>query len=225
MNSSNHSCFSQGDPFMYIQKLPAIQDADEFFDYIIDLLDKYAKLGPIPGIMLPFIEAFLPFLPLAVFVMANSVAYGLLKGFLYSWIGSFLGSISVFLIIRKYSTRRFLAKVRNNKQVVRVTSWVDRHGFGLMFLLLCFPFSPSSVINIVAGLAKISNQRFILAVILGKAVMIFSLAYIGVSIFEFAKNPLKTSIIVICIVAFWGLGKFIEKRFINGQAKKRDVSS
>lgn len=205
---------------MYILKLPAFQDADEFFDYIIDLLDKYAKLGPIPGIMLPFIEAFLPFLPLVAFVMANGVAYGLLKGFLYSWIGSFLGSISVFLLIRKFSNRRFLTKVRNNKQVIRVTSWVDRHGFGLLFLLLCFPFSPSAIINIVAGLAKVSTQRFVLAVILGKAVMIFSLAYIGVSVLEFAKNPVKTSIIIVCIVAFWGLGKFIEKLFINGQAKK-----
>src|SRR5690625_2702516 len=105
--------------------------------------------------------------------------------------------------------------------LVLVILLIYRHCFDLLFLLLCFPFSPSSVINIVAGLAKISTQRFILAVILGKAVMIFSLAYIGVSIFEFAKNPLKTSIIVICIVAFWGLGKFIEKRFINRQAKKR----
>src|SRR5690625_7398142 len=122
---------------MYILTIPAIRNADELFDYIIDLLDKYAKLGPLPGIMLPFIEAFLPFLPLVVFVMANGVAYGLFKGFLYSWLGSFLGSISVFLIIRKYSNRRFLAKVKNNKQVIRITSWVDRHGFGLIFLLLC----------------------------------------------------------------------------------------
>src|SRR5690625_4956764 len=209
MTSSNHSCFSQGDPFMYIQKLSAIQDADEFFDYIIDLLDKYAKLGPIPGIMLPFIEAFLPFLPLFVFVMANSVAYGLLKGFLYSWIGASLGSIAVFYLIRKFGHKKLLLKVKQNRQVTQVTAWVERHGFGPLFLLLCVPFSPSSLINIVAGLSNVRNQQFIMAVLLGKAVMIFSIAYIGSSMVEFAQNPIKTIVVTISIVIFWIIGKWL----------------
>ena len=49
------------------------------YDYIMELLNNYESLGPLPGILLPFIEAFLPFLPLIVFVLANGAAYGLLK--------------------------------------------------------------------------------------------------------------------------------------------------
>src|SRR5690625_3492420 len=105
------------------------QDADAFFEYVIDLLDKYEKLGPLPGILLPFIEAFLPFLPIFVFVMANSAAYGLFKGFLYSWLGASLGSIGVFLTIRKLSNRKFMIKITNNKQVYKVTQWVKERGF------------------------------------------------------------------------------------------------
>lgn len=195
--------------------ITAVEEASEFFDYVIEILDKYEKLGPIPGILLPFIEAFLPFLPLFAFVMANSAAYGLLKGFLYSWLGSSLGSIAVFFIIRKFGNKKLLMKIKNNRQVIHVTSWVERHGFGPLFLLLCFPFSPSSIINVVAGLSNVSKQQFILAVLLGKSVMIFSIAYIGSSIFEFAKNPVKTIIITICIIIFWGLGKLLEKKLIK----------
>lgn len=195
--------------------ITAVEEASEFFDYVIEILDKYEKLGPIPGILLPFIEAFLPFLPLFAFVMANSAAYGLLKGFLYSWLGSSLGSIAVFFIIRKFDNKKLLMKIKNNRQVIHVTSWVERHGFGPLFLLLCFPFSPSSIINVVAGLSNVSKQQFILAVLLGKSVMIFSIAYIGSSIFEFAKNPVKTIIITICIIIFWGLGKLLEKKLIK----------
>ncbi|MGM8366093.1 TVP38/TMEM64 family protein [Virgibacillus sp. W0181] len=187
-------------------------ETQEFDEYIIELLNDYESLGPIPGIVLPFIEAFLPFLPLVVFVIANGAAYGLLKGFLYSWIGSSLGSILVFLVIRKLGDKRIFQVIRKNKQVKKVTSWLERHGFGPLFLLLCFPFSPSSVINVVAGLSKISIQQFILAVLLGKTVMIFSIAYIGSSIFEFAKNPVRTIIVGIGIVLFWVVGKYIEKR-------------
>lgn len=185
---------------------------EEFSQAIIELLQDYERLGPIPGIMLPFIEAFFPFLPLIVFVLANGAAYGLFKGFLYSWIGASLGSIVVFLIIRRLGNKRIFQVIRNNQQVQRVTDWLSKHGFGPLFILLCFPFSPSSVINVVAGLSKVSTQQFILAVLLGKSVMIFSIAYVGSSLIEFAKNPLKAFIVGISIILFWLFGKYIEAK-------------
>src|SRR5690625_6755730 len=132
---------------MNISTEEAIEEASDFFDAVIELLNTYEKIGPLPGILLPFIEAFLPFLPLFVFVMANSVAYGLLKGFLYSWLGSSFGSLAVFYLIRTFGHKKIFMKIKQNKQVQSVTSWVERHGFGLLFILLCFPFSPSSEIG------------------------------------------------------------------------------
>ncbi|SFD37406.1 Uncharacterized membrane protein YdjX, TVP38/TMEM64 family, SNARE-associated domain [Lentibacillus persicus] len=187
-------------------------EQDKMDEYILKLLNEYESLGPLPGILLPFIEAFLPFLPLIVFVFANAAAYGLWKGFIFSWIGACSGAVLVFLAIRKLGDKRIFQIIRRNKQVRRVTAWVERHGFGPLFLLMCFPFSPSSVINIVAGLSKISVQQFILAVLLGKSVMIFSLAFVGSSIFEFAKNPVRTIVVGICIGLFWLFGKYIERR-------------
>lgn len=194
----------------------------ELFDKVFEILDKYEQLGPLPGVFLPFIEAFLPFLPLFVFVIANSLAYGLFKGFIYSWIGSVLGSIAVFLIIRKLGNKNIFNKIKNNKTVLKVTSWVEHHGFGPLFILLCFPFSPSSVINVVAGISKVSKLQFFLAVILGKSIMIFSMAYIGSSINEFAKSPIRTTIMLISIVIFWSFGKYIESK-VSRKAPKEKV--
>jgi len=195
----------------------SIQDVNDLLHDVQALLDKYEKLGPLPGILLPFIEAFLPFLPLFVFVMANSGAYGLFKGFLYSWIGSSVGMIVVFLIIRKFEDKRIFQKLRADRRVKTVTSWVERNGFGPLFILLCFPFSPSALINLVAGLSKVRIQQFILAVLLGKTVMVFSVSYIGSSITEFAKHPLKTVIIIGCIVCFWLFGTYLEKKLLRRQ--------
>lgn len=182
------------------------------YEYLEQLLETYERLGPMIGVFLPFIEAFLPFLPLIVFVFVNIATYGLFQGFFYSWLGSSLGSIAVFYIIRNLGRNKFIRNIRTNKQVLKVTSWVDRHGFGPLFLLLCFPFSPSSIINVVAGLSNISIQGFILAVLLGKLVMIFSLAYVGASILAFAKHPFRAIAVGLGIGLFWLIGKHIEKK-------------
>lgn len=197
---------------------------NEFFEFVKELLSDYEKLGPLPGILLPFIEAFLPFLPLFVFVLANGAAYGLFKGFFYSWIGASLGSIGVFLIIRRLGNSKLFVKVRHNNQVRRVTGWVEERGFGLLFILLCFPFSPSSVINIVAGLSRVGVYQFVLAVLLGKSVMIFSIAYVGSSVLEFAQNPVRTIVVSICIILFWIFGKYLEKKLLHKVEKRKKIN-
>lgn len=192
-------------------------------EFMSEILGEYESLGPLPGVLLPFIEAFLPFLPLVVFVIANAAAYGLIEGFLLSWIGASTGAVIVFIIVRKLSGKRWVRRIRENKQVNTVTTWVEKHGFGPLFLLLCFPFSPSSVINVVAGLSNVSIKQFILAVFLGKSVMIFSISYVGSSITEFAQHPVRTIVVGVCIVLFWVIGKYIEKR-LDKRAKIKETS-
>src|SRR5690625_7111034 len=117
-----------------------MKDADDAYQFALEILEKYEQLGPIPGIALPFLEAFLPFLPLIVFVLANGGAYGLFKGFLYSWIGSSFGMIVVFLIIRKYEDKRIFQRLKADRRVKKITSWVDLIDFELFFISIFFHF-------------------------------------------------------------------------------------
>ncbi|MFC7063555.1 TVP38/TMEM64 family protein [Halobacillus seohaensis] len=202
------------------EEIKYMAENDRLFDYAIDQLEQLERFGPLPGILLPLIEAFLPILPLVAFVLANAVVYGLFKGFLYSWIGAVTGSVLVFLLVRKLGQQRFFHFISRHKQVKRVMNWVEEHGFGPLFLLMCFPFSPSSIINVVSGLSNVSRQQFILAAVLGKSVMIFTIAYVGSSIASFAQNPVKSIVVGICILTFWIIGKLVEKK-IQKKAEKR----
>ncbi|MFQ3543817.1 TVP38/TMEM64 family protein [Halobacillus rhizosphaerae] len=204
-----------------LEQLKQMAENDRLFDYIINQFEQFKSLGPLPGILLPLLEAFLPILPLVGFVLANSVVYGLFKGFLYSWIGSAAGAVLVFLIVRRLGQQRFFRFISRHKQVRKVMSWLEEHGFGPLFLLMCFPFSPSSIINVVSGLSKVNRQQFILATLLGKSVMIFTISYVGSSIASFAQNPVKTIVVGACILLFWILGKYIERR-IQKKAERRN---
>ncbi|MDX8361287.1 MULTISPECIES: TVP38/TMEM64 family protein [Bacillaceae] len=180
---------------------------------ILSVLEEYRSLGPLPGIFLPLIEAFLPFFPLFVFVMANAAAFGLWLGFIFSWIGACAGSIAVFFLVRKFGQQRFFSFVSRHPKVKSLMNWVDRHGFGPLFLLLCFPFTPSAAVNIVAGLSNVRVPQFILAVLCGKMVMIFTMSWVGYDIAALVHQPVRSIIVIIIIFILWVVGKRLEARF------------
>jgi uncharacterized membrane protein YdjX (TVP38/TMEM64 family) len=202
----------------YIMNIDMLKDLFTL-ENIMDVIDKYRSFGPLPGILLPMLEAFLPFLPLVVFVMANASAFGLWLGFLFSWVGASLGALLVFLLVRRYGHGRLFGVLRRNRQVKRLTTWVDRHGFGPLFLLLCFPFTPSALVNIVAGLSKISIAQYMLAVLTGKMVMIFTISFIGYDIISLVKQPLRTAVVAGVIFILWLVGKQVEIR-LNKKLEK-----
>lgn len=182
------------------------------WDTLTNLTQDYRALGPIIGILLPFLEAFLPFLPLIVFIVANVTAYGLLFGFLISWAGSVIGAYTVFLVIRKYGRARVLGFITRHEKIQKLILWVERNGFGPLFLLICFPFTPSALVNIVAGLSNMKKKTYLWTVTLGKLIMIFIVSFIGSDIKALITQPVRTAIVVIIIGILWFVGKRVEKR-------------
>ncbi|WP_276356282.1 TVP38/TMEM64 family protein [Cohnella caldifontis] len=177
------------------------------------LLDRYSALGPLPGILLPLLEALLPFLPLVVFVIANASAYGLWAGFLYSWIGVCLGAMLVFLLAR-WIGRRYGARIRKRyPKTERFFTWMERKGFTPIFLLSCFPFSPSVLVNVSAGVSNMPLHSFLTAIVLGKAVMIFTLSFLGSDLQAMIDQPWRLIAAVAVLVVMWFGGKKLESRF------------
>jgi uncharacterized membrane protein YdjX (TVP38/TMEM64 family) len=186
----------------------------DFFslENIEELAQNYRALGPLIGILLPFIEAFLPFLPFFAFVFANASAYGLWLGFLLSWTGTVAGSYCVFLLVRKYGRARFMKFMMRHEKVKKLIHWVERNGFGPLFLLICFPFTPSSLVNVVAGLSNIRKQYYLLTLIAGKFVVVFMISYVGYDVRALFTEPLRTAIVLVVIVLLYVIGKKFEKR-------------
>lgn len=181
-------------------------------DKIIELSHHYRALGPLIGLLFPFIESFLPFLPLFVFVFANASAYGLWYGFLLSWVGTSAGSYAVFLLIRKYGQARIFRFLTKGARVQKLIKWVDRNGFGPLFLFICFPFTPSALVNLVAGLSDIKKKHYLFTLLAGKFVMIFTVSFIGSDLKALLTQPIRTAIVVGIIILLWIVGKRIEHR-------------
>lgn len=187
---------------------------------IQQFLQQYRALGPFPGILLPLAESFFPPLPLILFVVGNGAAYGFLYGSLLSLIGTCTGSVIVYWIFRKLSDRRFGRWIKKNRKIRSTLYWLEQHGFGPLFLLFCFPFTPSSLVNVASGLSGLNFRSFLLAVLLGKTIMICFVSYIGDSWLDLFYNPLKFLVIAGVVLILWLIGKQVEKRVAEGKTSR-----
>ncbi|MDF2948753.1 MAG: conserved rane protein of unknown function [Sedimentibacter sp.] len=171
------------------------------------LFDYVEKIGPLAGIMLPIIEAFIPILPLVGFVIINVTVFGFLFGYLYSWIGNCIGSFLLFLMIRKIGGKRFEAKIQGSKYRGTLEK-IKKKNTTVLFILYCFPFTPSFLISGTAALSNMDTQYFLITMLPSKLIMILSLAFIGENVSSFFVNPIKSVLYILFIL------------FINFASKK-----
>ncbi|HHZ00171.1 MAG TPA: TVP38/TMEM64 family protein, partial [Tissierellia bacterium] len=127
----------------------------ELADYSEIFVNYVETWGPLAGILFPVVEAFLPILPLVGFVIMNVAVFGFFFGYLYSWIGNCLGSFLLFLLLRKVGAKKIEEKIRRSKFRTTLEK-VKRKQLNLLFLLYCFPFTPSFLLS---GAAALTNMR------------------------------------------------------------------
>lgn len=186
-------------------------------------MDQYAALGPLLGILLAALESIFPPLPLFAIVMTNVNAYGFWAGALFSWIGTVTGSTLVFLLFRWVSKRRMRAYLLRHARMRRFLQWVKRRGFTPVFLLYAFPFTPSSLVNVVTGLSTLPLYSFFTALIVGKAIMILLMSWMGYDLFTLFQHPFRIGMIIAVLLLLWLGGRFVENHFFAGkkpEAKK-----
>lgn len=178
------------------------------------LLEQYEALGPLPGIFVPMVEAFLPVLPLVLIVIANAEAYGLFYGFILSWIGVVSGAMCVFLLVRLFGQRFRSLLERKFIRSSKFIHWVERKGFSPIFILACFPFTPSVIVNIIAGLSRIPVHLFFIATLLGKGIMLFLVSLAGHDVMSIVHHPWKLAVIVVLFIVLWWGGRKVERHYM-----------
>lgn len=178
----------------------------------VDVFKSFTDFGPIAGILLVMIEAFIPILPLSVFVAMNVMAFGFWIGYLCSWIGNVAGSLVVFFLIKKYGMVRFNIKIQKSKKIRNTFLWIKKHGFMPIFILLTFPFTPSFLICGLSALAGINYKTFVYSIVFGKLIMILSLSFIGYNLSEFMSHPIKSVVLISVTVGLSLIARVFMKR-------------
>lgn len=184
-------------------------------DHLLDLLEQYRSLGPLPGVALTFMKSFVPPLPTLVIVGVNAAVYGLWLGFLYSWLGLVAGCLVTFLLVRRIADHPFLQRYAQRQKVQNGLRWVRRNAFSYVFILSIFPVGPFVVVNVAAALARMKFRSFLLAVAAGKGIMVFAVSLVGHDVERYYRNPELLLYIVLLIALSLVIMKRVEARYMR----------
>jgi uncharacterized membrane protein YdjX (TVP38/TMEM64 family) len=184
-------------------------------EQVNEWFNAFGNMGYLVGFLLPFIEAFIPILPLIVFVIVNVNAYGFVIGMTLAWLGTVLGSFIMFLIFRRLSNSKYMKRLKQRKSAERLIKYIDEHGVIPIFILFCFPFTPSALVNLIASVTNIKSAHYFWVLALSKLVMISLVGWLGKDISTLFTNPLRITIVVIVVIIVWFIGRKVEKHFMH----------
>lgn len=177
--------------------------------------DAFRQFGYISGFIMLYLRAIVPVLPLTLYVVLLIHAYGLFPGIIISWLGIVSGTFTVFLICKKFVNTIRMKKLKSRKSVQSLISFIDRQGLIPLFILLCFPFTPNTLINIIASLSHIKIKYYFLVLVISKLISITILGVMGKEIFTIFTNPLRALIMIVLLVVLWFISKKVEKYFMG----------
>ena len=171
--------------------------------------------GLLFGFFIVYIECLIPALPLSVFIALNVNAFGFFIGVLISWIATCLGCVTcyyLYVFLGDKLTKKFVTKKTYNK----IKDKIDVFGnisFSKLVLVITVPFTPSFLINLLAGLSKMPKEKFFLGLLVGKIFTIIFWGYIGKTFIESLTDIKALIYIGVTLVVAFIISKIVTKRF------------
>lgn len=187
-------------------------------DLVTDIVTRSTNLievgGPLIGFLLILIEAFIPALPLGVFVTLNINAFGFLLGIIISWTSTCLGSYLAYSIFYSFSNK-VVYKLLQNKTRKKVEKGINKFkniSLTNLVLIITLPFTPSFLVNILSGVAELKKEKFLTALLIGKLFMVTFWGYIGKSFIESMTDPKAIIFICLTLLISYVISKFVSKK-------------
>ena len=182
-------------------------------ELINTLTNFVGQFGYVSGFLLVFLESIIPILPLSVFVAVNIFTYGSIAGFIVSYLGTLTGCICAYFFCRKF-TDYFEKKYKGNTKVRELKKKLRKTKLPILVVILAIPFTPAFAINIAAGLTKYDFKKYLIAIIIGKILMIYFWSFIGASLKESLTDyTILIKIVIMLVITY--LVSMVVNKFIN----------
>jgi len=175
----------------------------ELSDFVINTIQLMGPYGVFFSCFLILIESIIPILPLALFITINFLYYGVVIGFILSWLFTVAGCLLSFFLCERGLKKFVDRKLRVNPKINKFLNRVDDLKFSSLVVLIAIPFTPAFLVNVAAGVSKMPFKKFFPAILIGKIFLVFFWGYIGVTLVEALKSPLELlKVLALVLIAY-----------------------
>ncbi|MFB9326702.1 TVP38/TMEM64 family protein [Paenibacillus aurantiacus] len=149
--------------------------------------------------VLAVLFALFPVVPYPIVGGILGAAYGPAMGGLITWIGSWLASIIMFVLVRRVYREWGERVLRRHGQAGKMTALFERNAFLAILFARLIPFIPSVLANVYAALSHVRLSVYAAASALGKVPAMLLFALLGD---RAATEPSGMALVVLVYGAF-----------------------
>ena len=131
-----------------------------------DWLTSFGAFSPIVYFFLVVAQVLLSPIPSGPVTLAGALVFGVWEGLALSMAGSVVGSVLVFLAVRRWG-EPLVVRLVGEEVFRKYVGRLDDKGWWL-FAILLFPFMPDDAVCALAGLSALSFRRFLLVMVVGR---------------------------------------------------------
>lgn len=143
-----------------------------------EYLMQFGLWAPLLFMVIQITQVVFPIIPGGLTCVAGVICFGPVWGFIYNYISICIGSCINFLLIRKYG-KPLLIQLSSQKVYDKYVGWLDKgERFDKLFAIAIFlPVAPDDFLCMLAGLTKMTFQKFVLIITLCKpcSVLLYSM--------------------------------------------------
>lgn len=141
----------------------------DLVEFINNVKDIYSSLGIVAAIGLPYVETLVPIAPLFLMLSFNIISYGILLGFVFTYIGTTAAALTIFLFLRYFSSK---SEKKRNEKIQKYLNWIENTHPVLHILSMMIPLSPAYLINYSMGLSNVSFGRYLIVTLVSRFLML-----------------------------------------------------
>lgn len=148
-------------------------------------------------------------IPLILIITLNFTLFGFVNGFIWGWICSIIAAMLIFICVRYIFQDRLLKRFKPE-----LIKSVTEKGFSYVFKARIFPFVPTSLVNILAGLSSIQIKDFFWGTVVGNLLYFFILTLIPAGFFSVGMNKWVWGAVIILFILFF---YFLKRKYKQKQ--------
>ncbi len=185
-----------------------------FYVDIQELINKIETMPFIPKlvamILLIIVQIICAFLPGEPLELASGYIFGSLWGTVVCLIGSAIGTILVYFIVKKFG-HKIIECMFDKSKIEEVEKLLStKKSIFFIFIIFLIPGTPKDIITYVASLAKIKLTAWVAITTIGRIPSIITSTYLSHSI---KHGNYTGAVIILCITAILVIGGAVYYRY------------